>query len=674
MREAVWNFLARLVFCHVEHAGIGMVDSGSLMETVDRFDTMLTERERYRLLIDAVTGYAIYMLDANGIVTSWNPGAQRFKGYAASEIVGSHFSRFYPEEDRKAGLPARALEIAVREGKFENEGWRIRKDGTRFWAHEVIDPIRTTSGRLVGFAKVTRDLTERKGAEQLLRQSEEQFRLLVQGVTDYAIYMIDPRGRVTNWNSGAQRIKGYRPEEVIGEHFSRFYTEKDRLKGEPQRALEIATREGRYEWEGWRVRKDGTQFWANVVMDPIRDDDGTIIGFAKITRDITERREAQKALEQTREALIQSQKMEAIGQLTGGIAHDFNNLLTVILGSLELVGKRLPDDPRVASLINNARQAAERGTALTQRMLAFARRQDLEFSAVDVIALVRDMTDLLQRSLGPSVSVETRFPLKIGAVRADANQLEMALLNLAVNARDAMPNGGTITIGARDEKVSVGSTSGLKAGQYVCLSVTDTGEGMDKATLARAMEPFFTTKGIGRGTGLGLSMVHGMMEQSNGRFVLKSEKGEGTVAELWIPMTEETQAESVVASVAKDGEEAVRPLVVLAVDDDGLVLMNTAMMLEELGHKVFEATSGKQALDILRREKAVDLVITDHAMPQMTGVQLATAIQDERPGLPIILATGYAELPPGSETGLPKLAKPFRQQELSQAVSSVIRS
>jgi PAS domain S-box-containing protein len=644
------------------------------METVDRFDTALTDGERYRLLIDAVTDYAIYMLDADGIVTSWNPGAQRFKGYTASEILGSHFSRFYSEEDRKAGLPARALETAAREGKFENEGWRIRKDGTRFWAHVVIDPVRTPSGRLVGFAKITRDLTERKAAENLLRQSEEQFRLLVQGVTDYAIYMLDPHGRITNWNSGAQRIKGYRPEEIIGEHFSRFYTEKDRLRGEPQRALEIATREGRYERESWRVRKDGTQFWANVVIDPIRDDGGAIIGFAKITRDITERREAQKALEQTREALFQSQKMEAIGQLTGGIAHDFNNLLMVILASLELVGKRLPDDPKITNLISNAKQAAERGTGLTQRMLAFARRQDLEFTPVDVTTLVRDMKDLLQRSLGPSVSVETRFPLKIGTVRGDANQLEMALLNLAVNARDAMPSGGTITIAAREERVLANSASGLKAGRYVCLSVSDTGEGMDKATLERAMEPFFTTKGIGRGTGLGLSMVHGMMEQSNGRFILKSAKGEGTVAELWIPMAKETQAESIVASLAKGREEVVRPLVVLAVDDDGLVLMNTAMMLEELGHKVFEATSGKQALDILRREEAVDLVITDHAMPQMTGVQLATAIKDERPGLPIILATGYAELPPGSEIGLPKLAKPFRQQELSQAVSSIMRS
>jgi len=372
------------------------------------------------LLVEAVTDYAIYMLDPEGRVTSWNPGAQRFKGYTHDEIIGRHFSQFYGEEDRKAGLPARALEISAREGKFENEGWRIRKDGSRFWAHVVIDPIRSPDGRLVGFAKITRDLTERKAAQDRLRQKEEQFRLLVQSVTDYALYMLDPEGYVSSWNQGAERIKQYRAEEIIGQHFSKFYTEGDRLKGEPQNALATARREGRFEKEGWRVRKDGTQFWANIIIDPIRDETGAIIGFAKITRDITERRETQKALEHAREALAHSQKMDAIGQLTGGIAHDFNNLLMVILGSLELAGKRLPDDARVATLISNATQAAQRGAALTQRMLAFARRQDLDLKPIDIPALVRGMTDLLQSSLGPSVQIETHFPLKLDLVHADA--------------------------------------------------------------------------------------------------------------------------------------------------------------------------------------------------------------------------------------------------------------
>lgn len=648
-----------------------MIAEDTALKTANRFDASLTQDGRYRLLIEAVTDYAIYMLDPDGWVTSWNPGAQRFKGYTASEIIGRHFSEFYVEEDRKSGLPARALATSAREGKFESEGWRIRKDGSRFWAHVVIDPIRSPDGQLVGFAKITRDLTERRAAEQRLKQNEEQFRLLVQGVTDYALYMLDPQGRVNSWNVGAERIKQYRADEIIGQHFSKFYSESDRQKGEPQNALDTARREGRFEKEGWRVRKDGTQFWASVIIDPIRDDTGALIGFAKITRDITERRETQKALDQAREALAHSQKMDAIGQLTGGIAHDFNNLLMVILGSLELVGRRLPDDERIATLIANATQAAQRGAALTQRMLAFARRQDLDLRPVDVPDLVGGMTDLLQRSLGPSVSIETHFPPKLNFVHADANQLEMALLNLAVNARDAMPGGGSIVIAARAETVKGRSQGRLKAGRYVCLSVKDTGEGMDRVTLRRAMEPFFTTKGVGRGTGLGLSMVHGMTEQSGGRFVLKSQKGEGTTAEIWLPVAKAAKAAERERSI-RDGAPHTRPLVVLAVDDDGLVLMNTTVMLQDMGHKVLEATSGSQALDILRREQAVDLVITDHAMPKMTGVQLAAAIKVERPGLPIILATGYAELPAGEDAELPKLSKPFGQQELLQAVATAM--
>ena len=260
------------------------------MESINPVDQSVPDDGRYRRLIEAVTDYAIYMLDSNGIVTSWNPGAQRFKGYAPSEIIGQHFSRFYTDEDRKRGIPALALETASRTGKFENEGWRVRKDGTRFWAYVVIDPIRDTTGEVVGFAKITRDLTERKAAEDELRASQEQFRLLVQGVSDYAIYLLDPEGIVSNWNLGAHRIKGYSAEEIVGAHFSKFYTDEDREAGEPQKVLDTVEREGRLEKEGWRVRKDGSRFWANVVVDAIRDDDGKLVGYAKITRDITEKR------------------------------------------------------------------------------------------------------------------------------------------------------------------------------------------------------------------------------------------------------------------------------------------------------------------------------------------------------------------------------------------------
>jgi len=627
-----------------------------------------TEDGRYRLLVDAITDYAIYMLDLEGNVVSWNAGAQRFKGYRADEIIGENFSRFYREQDRLEGLPRRALSIAAKEGKFEAEGWRLRKDGSTFWAHVVIDPVRDGSGQLIGYAKITRDLSERREADAALKRSEEQFKLLVQSVTDYAIYMLDPEGRVSSWNAGAQWIKGYLPSEIIGEHFSRFYTDEDRARGEPQRALHAASSEGRYITEGWRVRKDGDRFWASVVIDPIHDDDGGVIGYAKITRDLTERQEIQRQLDIAREALFQSQKMEAIGQLTGGVAHDFNNLLMATLSSLELLRRRVADDPQALRLLDNAVEGAQRGATLTQRMLAFARRQDLTPVRIELPMLVRGMTELIKRALGPSIVIDTHFPLSLEAVTADVNQLEMALLNLVVNARDAMPEGGSITIAAREQLVGEGATDGLVPGRYVSLSVIDRGVGMDSETLARAMEPFFTTKGVGKGTGLGLSMVHGLAEQSGGRFFLESTPGKGTEASLWLPVA---HAESEVSIVQAEAEPDVRTakLTILAVDDDSLVLMNTVALLEDLGHVVLEARSGEEALAIFRREPDIDLIITDQAMPKMTGIQLAEITMVERPDVSVILATGYGELPLGANTTLRKLGKPFRQSDLARAVA-----
>ena len=497
---------------------------------------------------------------------------------------------------------------------------------------------------------------------------EGRYRLLIEAVTDYAIYMLDPDGIVTSWNPGAERLKGYAASEVIGSHFSKFHTDEDRKAGLPDKALHNARTLGRHTGEGWRVRKDGSRFWADAIIDPIRSPQGEIVGFAKITRDLTERRETQRALDLAREALYQSQKMEAIGQLTGGVAHDFNNLLMAILGSLELVRKRLPQDPRITPLIENAIRGANRGATLTQRMLAFARRQELDIRPVDLPSLVHDLSDLMRSSLGPMVSLDSHFPRGLPAVRADANQLEMALLNLVVNARDAMPSGGAIVIAARSENVAQDHVDRILAGRYVCLSVTDTGEGMDEKTLARAMEPFFTTKGVGKGTGLGLSMVHGLAEQFGGRFILKSEVGAGTTAEIWLPAAS-ASAEAAMSMPVQD-RATMRPLNVLAVDDDGLVLMNTAAMLEDLGHTVFEAMSGREALAILRERNNIDLVITDQAMPAMTGSQLAEEIHAQRPNLPIILATGFAELPEGISLTLTKLAKPFLQEDLAQVLRS----
>lgn len=637
----------------------------------DRNKASAIEDGRFRLLIDAVIDYAIYMIDPDGIITSWNAGAKRFKGYEEAEILGHHFSRFYTDEDRRDGLPQRALDTAIREGRFEGEGWRVRKDGTNFWCHVVIDPIFDPSGTLLGFAKITRDLTDRKMAEETLKQSEQQFRLLVQSVTDYAIYMLDPGGRVTNWNLGAQRIKGYLPEEAIGQHFSMFYTPEDREAGEPKRTLDIAVREGRFENKGWRVRKGGTRFLAHVVVDPIWGETGTLLGFAKITRDVTDVTHAQQTLEQTREALFQAQKMQAIGQLSGGIAHDFNNLLTVILGNLEIVRKRVGDEPRLTRLLDNATQGALRGVSLTQRMLAFARRQELKTESVDIPALVQGITGLLRSSLGPSVALESRFSSDIEPVLADVNQLELAILNLATNARDAMPRGGKIIIAARTEEITDQPGSLPLSGRFVCLSISDTGEGMDEATLALALDPFFTTKGVGKGTGLGLSMVHGFIEQLGGRFILKSQKGKGTTAELWLPVA---TAGSVINRVIEaEPAPPVRRLCVLVVDDDSLVLTSTCLLLEDLGHRVISAVSGTQALKAFDSEQAIDLVITDMAMPMMSGAQLAQTIRSMRPDLPIILATGYAERLEGFAAGLPRLSKPFTQLNLVEIIAVAMK-
>jgi PAS domain S-box-containing protein len=293
---------------------------------------------------------------------------------------------------------------------------------------------------------------------------EGRYRLLVEAVTDYAIYLLDPSGIVSSWNPGAHRFKGYTAKEIVGQHFSRFYTEEDRKSGLPAKALETAKREGKFEAEGWRVRKDGSRFWAFVIIDAIRRPSGELIGFAKITRDLTERKEAQEKLEKAREFSLQSQKMEAIGQLTGGVAHDFNNLLSAVLGSLELLRKRLPNDPKSIALLENAAQGAQRGTTLTKRMLAFARNYELKREVLGVSELVRGMTDLLRRSVGPSFNVETRFSLALKPIEVDGNQLELAILNLILNARDAMPDGGDIILAAREDTVAHDHSSGLERG------------------------------------------------------------------------------------------------------------------------------------------------------------------------------------------------------------------
>jgi PAS domain S-box-containing protein len=502
---------------------------------------------------------------------------------------------------------------------------------------------------------------------QALRQSEERFRALYTR-TPLPLHSLDAAGRIEHVTDAWLSLLGYEREEVIGRPLIGFMTEpsaRQAIQEDWPRLLRggelidveyrVVTRDGRFldMLASARVEQDGQGGFLRVLGG---------------LTDVTERRRAE-------EALRQSQKLEAVGQLTGGVAHDFNNLLTVVLSSLELLGRRLPaGDERASRLLENAVQAARRGASLTQRLLAFSRGQALQPRAVELPELVRGMAELLRSSLGTGIRVETLFPLGLPPAYADANQLELALLNLAVNARDAMAGGGLLTISAREAHVGAGQENELKAGDYVVLGVTDTGSGMDEATLARCMEPFFTTKGVGKGTGLGLSMVYGLAAQSGGRLLLRSRLGEGTTAELWLPRAAPqsgTAARPAAAPATVPVEAPIRRTV-LVVDDDPLVLATTASMLEDLGHVVLQADSAPRALELLRQGGRPDLVMTDQAMPGMTGLELATALQSARPGLPVLLATGYAERAELAAAGLPLLHKPFDRNALLAAIEGCL--
>ncbi len=641
---------------------------------------MTSTTDLHELLIRSVVDYAICMLDPEGYIVSWNPGAERIKGYSAQEIIGQHFSRFYTEEDCAARVPWQALKAAAETGRFAAEAWRVRKDGTRFWAAVVIDPI-LDGGKLIGFAKITRDMTEQRNTQLAALEAERHFRLLVQSVSDHAIFMIDPEGYVTNWNTGAARIKGYSEAEIIGEHFSRFYTPEDRDARLPWNALQRARREGHYEAEGWRVRKDGSRFWASVVLDAIRNAQGELIGFAKVTRDLTERRQAQLQLEQSREQLFHAQKMEAIGQLTGGLAHDFNNLLTGISGSLELLRTRVAQG-RIADLdryITSALGATSRAAALTHRLLAFARRQTLDPKPTNANKLIANMEDLIQRTVGPSIKIETVLAIGLWPTLCDPNQLESALLNLCINARDAMSQGGQLTIETANTWIDERGARArdMQPGQYVAVCVTDTGAGMSPDVLARAFDPFFTTKAVGHGTGLGLSMVYGFAKQSGGQVRLYSEADNGTTVRLYLPRhgaepeDEDAQPDLEHAPRAATGET------VLIVDDEPTIRMLITEILEELGYSAIEAADSVSALKVLRSDVRIDLLITDVGLPGgMNGRQMVDEAREDRPGLKVLFITGYAENAAIGRTplepGMHVLTKPFPMDRLASRIKAII--
>ena len=640
------------------------------------------EANRLQLLIDSVVDYAIYMLDLEGRVVSWNSGGVRLKGYTADEIIGERFSRFYTLEDQQAGVPEKALRIARETGRFHAEGWRVRKDGTCFWAMVVIDAVRDERGEILGFAKVTRDITERHLAQQTLLESERRYRRLVEAVVDYAIFQLDTDGRIATWNSGAQRIKGYGQSEIIGQHFSAFYTEEDRKAGVPQLALETASKVGKFEAEGWRVRKDGSKFWAAVVIDAIRDEAGKLIGFAKVTRDITERHETQRKLKAAQEQLAVSQKMEAVGQLSGGIAHDFNNLLMIVIGNLETAqhqAMKPPINTRLSGALSNAMRGAQRAAALTGRLLAFSRRQALDPKPMDVNKFLSGASDFLQRSLGEKIQIETVGAAGLWNVEVDHNQLESALVNLAINARDAMPNGGKLTIEGANVFVDenyIQQNPELKPGQYVAICVSDTGAGMPADVLNRAFEPFFTTKELGQGTGLGLSQVYGFVKQSGGHIKIYSEVDQGTTVKIYLPRLRG-------AAANEDAELKEAPLgaenseTILVVEDDSDVRAYLGDVLRGLDYRVLAAPHAEAALEILRQNNGtIDLLLTDIIMPGWSGRDLAKEAERLRPGMQVLFMTGYsrnAVVHQGRlDEGVDLLQKPVSQALLASRVRAAL--
>ena len=750
--------------------------------------------EQFRLLVESVKDYAIFLLDPTGTVITWNTGAKWIKGYEAEEIVGRHFSIFYTSADQQEEKPGQMLARAAASGRAEEEGWRVRKDGTQFWASVVITAIRDESGRLLSFGKVTRDLTERKQAEdelragrdalerrveertqelvqahEALRLHNERFRHMIEGVKDHAIFTMDADGLVTSWNVGAEHIYGWESAEIIGKHRSLFFTPEDVASGLPIAELQEAARSGRYSEEGWRVRKDGSRFWANGTMTVLRDEAGAARGFVKIVRDLTERKQIDIELRKTVDALHlrdramqavtqgilitdatqpdhpilyaspgferltgyradevvgrncrllqgpktdpvsvaklresvnagqecavellnyrkdgtpfwnalyvspvredgqllhfvgvqadvterhhledqirQSQKMEAVGQLAGGVAHDFNNLLTVISGYSEILLAGLPEGGQDWEAVKAISMAGERAAGLTRQLLYFSRRAMLDTKIVDVNEVVTETEKLLRRVIGEDVLLATVLDPKIGRVRTEPGLIGQILMNLAVNARDAMPHGGKLTIETKVvdlDTAYVNTHVEVPAGRYTLLMVSDSGTGMPPEVKARIFEPFFTTKAIGHGTGLGLSVVHGIIRQSKGHVGVYTEVGMGTTFKIYLPVEEEAV---VPAANARDQlRESRGSETILLVEDEDAVRELALLTLRAQGYTVLHASNGKVALRVVEEHAgAIDLLLTDVVMPEMGGRELAETLQPRFPSMKVLYMSGYTD-------------------------------
>jgi len=581
-------------------------------------------------------------------------------GYSAQEITSKRLMDFVHPDDRERTLMKRRSHPGD-EGYFDFENRYLRRDGGIVW---LSWNVARDNGMIYCSG---RDITQEKRAQDRLTRSEREFRLLVASVVDYALFMLTPEGIVATWNAGAERIKGYTAAEIVGRHISVFYTDGDREAGAPGVALATAAAQGRYEAEAWRVRKDGGLFWANVVIDAIYDEDGKLIGFAKITRDITEKRNAQIELQRANERLAQAQKMEALGQLTGGVAHDFNNLLMVMGGQAELLRGRIGDDPRTVRSLEAIVSAAKRGQGLTRHLLAFARRQRLNPASISLTRRAADIQELLRPSLDGNVVLDIDFPPDLWAVEIDANEFELAILNMAVNARDAMPKGGRLTISAANATTAPQDDGSVLEGEFVKIVVADTGVGIPPDILPKVMEPFFTTKAVNKGTGLGLSQVYGFVQQSGGRMTIDSELGQGVTITLYLPRSLGDRP----VSAERPTAPAATGLDILCIEDNLEVADVAAGMLTQLGNRVRPVNSAQQAIQSLETGARPDMIFSDIVMAgDMDGLGLARYVRQRWPEVPILLTTGYSRAAQEIGGEFPVLTKPYQLAELKGALAA----
>ena len=627
----------------------------------ERLETEIAERIRERDRIWHVSEDLLGVSNFDGYFTSVNPAWTTLLGWSEDEIKRMHVGELqHPDDAAHSMAGRRRLAEGVPTVRMEN---RFRhKDGSWRWLAWTL----TVENGLIYL--IGRHVTAEKLAAEALRESERQFRLFTEAATDHALIRLDARGVVSGWNAGAQRIEGYAEPEIVGHHFSRFYTAADRAAGAPERALAAAATSGTYEHDGWRVRKDGSLFLAAVVIDAIRDEEGNLIGFANIMRDVTERHEARAKLQRAQEQLAQSQKMEALGQLTGGTAHDFNNMLMVVSGNAQILKRRL-HDPKSLRSLEAIELAAARGENLTRQLLAFSRRQALNPIVISLRQRLTEFHDLLASSARGDIKMMVDIGRSVWPVAVDIHELELALINLVVNARDAMPGGGTVTITAKNLRIQPEDTPDGLRGEFVALTVTDTGCGIKADILPKVFEPFFTTKQPDKGTGLGLSQVYGLTRQSGGTVTISSEVGSGTSVTIYLPRSHRrlTEQQIVEAEPPRGGEK------VLLVEDNPEVQEVAGMLLEQLGYRVFLAESAASALQFLASGEAVDLVFTDIVMPgELDGVALARRVKEEYPDTAVLLTSGYAKAADPLGAGFPILRKPYQLPTLARAIRNAL--